>query len=285
MNINRDLRNGRFWRGLATHALTALGVLSAVLGLIDLFSPDSLGGLDLPAALLVPLAALSYAVLRSWPYPIEEHYSTPNTTVRLVTGDMFDQGTNLVIGMSDCFDVETPTIIATNSVQGQFLNRVYRDDLRALHADVQAALASRTPIEAGVSKLGNTDRYALGTVATINQLRTHYFCVAYTRMDENNNVSSSIGILWEALDRLWDEVRARSNGEAVTAPVIGLGQSGMSTVLPIQDAIRFLILSFMFASRQNRVCDELRIVVRPEDEKNVDLLEVQEFLRSLKKSA
>lgn len=285
MNIKRDLRNWRFWRGLATHALSALGVLSVVLGLYDLFSPDSLGGLDLPEVLLVPLAALIYAVWRSWPYPIEEHYSTPNTKVRLVTGDLFDQGTNLVIGVSDCFDVETPNIIATNSVQGQFLTRVYKNDLGALQADVHAALASKTPIETGVSKFGNTDRYALGTVATINHLRTHYFCVAYTRMDEKNNVSSSIGILWEALDRLWDEVRGRSNGEVVSAPVIGLGQSGMSTVIPIQDAIRFLVLSFMFASRQKRVCDELRIVIRPEDEKRVDMLEVQEFLRSLKKSS
>ena len=59
----------------------------------------------------------------------------------------------------------------------------------------------------------------------------------------------------------------------------------MSTVLPIQDAIRFLILSFMFASRQQRVCEELVIVVRPQDEKRIDMLEVQEFLRSLRRYA
>jgi hypothetical protein len=78
-------------------------------------------------------------------------------------------------------------------------------------------------------------------------------------------------------------VRARSNGEPVTCPVLGLGQSGMSTVMPIQDAIRFLVLSFMFASRRQRVCEELIIVVRPQDEKRLDMLEVQEFLRSLRR--
>jgi len=40
----------------------------------------------------------------------------------------------------------------------------------------------------------------------------------------------------------------------------------------------------MFASRQERVCDELRIVVRSEDDKRVDMLEVQDFLTSLKRS-
>jgi hypothetical protein len=57
----------------------------------------------------------------------------------------------------------------------------------------------------------------------------------------------------------------------------------MSTVMPIQDAIRFLVLSFMFASRRQRVCEELIIVVRPQDEKRLDMLEVQEFLRSLRR--
>lgn len=284
MNITRDLRNKRFWRGLATHGLAALGVLSAILSLFDIFSPDTLGKLDLPEILLVPTAALAYACWRSWPYPVEQHYATPDTRVRLVTGDLFKQDTNLVIGMADTFDIETPNIIATTSVQGQFLADVYQQDVGSLWQDLQSALANKQVVDT-VRKPGNTNRYALGTVATINNQRKHYFCVAYTSLDEHNKASSSMGVLWEAMERLWDEVRIRSNGDAVSVPIIGLGQSGMSTVLPIQDAIRFLILSFMFASRKDRVCDELRIVVRPQDEKRIDMLEVQEFLMSLKKSS
>lgn len=284
MTITRDLRNKRFWRGLAIHGLAALGTLSAVLGLYDLFSPGILNTINMPEILIVPLLALFYAGWRSWPYPVEQHYTTPDTRIRLVTGDLFEQDVNLVIGMSDTFDIETPHIIAKSSVQGQFLDRVYHHDVSALRADLQAALAEKQIIGA-VDKPGNTDRYASGTVATITHQRTHYFCVAYTEMDKNSKASSSIGMLWEALENLWDEVRIRSNGEAVAAPIIGLGQSGMSTVLPIQDAVRFLILSFMFSSRRARVCEELRIVVRPQDEKRIDMLEIQEFLHSLRQSS
>jgi hypothetical protein len=284
VTITRDLRNKRFWRGLATHGLAALGVLAAGLGLFDLFSPDTLGRLDLPEILIVPVAALLYAGWRSWPYPIEQHYATPDTKVRLVTGDLFEQDTSLVIGMADTFDIETPNIIATSSVQGQFLDRVYQHDLAALRQDLQASLATKQVVST-VVKDGNTERYELGTVATIKHQRKHYFCVAYASLDEHNKAASSMGVLWEAMDKLWDEVRIRSNGEAVSTPIIGLGQSGLSTVLPIQDAIRFLILSFMFASRKDRVCEELRIIVRPGDEKRIDMLEIQEFLRSLRKSS
>ncbi|MEU6354865.1 macro domain-containing protein [Streptomyces sp. NPDC047072] len=284
MQLTRDLRNRRFWRGLATSGFAALGFFSVALSLFDLFSPDTLGKLNLPEILILPAAALIYAIWQSWPYPVEQHYSSPDTKVKLVTGDLFNQGTNLVIGMSDFFDVETPHIIAENSVQGQLLKRIYRHDVSAFNSDLTSALVSKTPVETGVTKPGKSTRYPLGTVACIRHNRTHYFCVAYTTMDQNNNVSTSIGILWEALEKLWVEVRSRSNGEPVAAPIIGLGQSGMSTILPIQDAIRFLILSFMFASRYQRVCEELVIVIRPQDEKRIDMLEIQDFLQSLKKS-
>ncbi|MDP3892120.1 macro domain-containing protein [Nocardioides sp.] len=284
MTLTRDLGNKRFWRGLTSHGLAALGALSASLALFDLFSPDTLGKLGLPEILLVPAAAVVYAGWRSWPYPVEQHYATPDTKVRLATGDLFEQDTHLVIGMADTFDIETPHIIAAGSVQGQFLERVYQHDVSNLRQDLEAALATKQVIGT-VTKSGNTDRYPLGTVATIKHQRKHYFCVAYTSLDEHNKAASTMGVLWEAMEKLWDEVRIRSNGEAVSAPIIGLGQSGMSTVLPIQDAIRFLILSFMFASRKQRVCEELRIVVRPQDEKRIDMLEVQEFLDSLRMSS
>lgn len=283
MSPTRDLRNGRFWRELTIHFLAAIGGVSAVLGLVDIFFPDSLSEIDLPLIFIVPFGALIFALCNSWPYPIEQHYSTPETKVRLVIGDLFDQETGLVIGMADTFDIETPEIIANDSVQGQFLRTVYKSDVSGLRRDVQAALADHQVVDS-VKKKGNTSRYPLGTVATINHRNRKYYCVAYTSLDGRNKASSTVGILWESLEKLWDEVRVRSNGEAISSPVIGLGQSGMSTVLPIQDAIRFLILSFIVASRSRPVCKELRIVIRPTDEKRVDMLEIQEFLDSFKKS-
>ncbi len=62
----------------------------------------------------------------------------------------------------------------------------------------------------------------------------------------------------------------------------GHGQARLSSVLPAQDAIRFTLLSFMFASRNSKVCDELRIVVRSDDYRKLDGLELQSFLSSLR---
>ena len=144
-----------------------MGVLATVLGLFNLFSPNTLGKVAFGWALLVPGSALAYAVWKSWPYPIEQRFSSPDTTIRLVTGDLFDQTTNVVVGMSDCFDIETPHIIAKTSVQGQFLDRIYGNDVPGLRSDLAKALIGKVPEETCVAKPGNTDRYPLGTVATI----------------------------------------------------------------------------------------------------------------------
>ncbi len=78
-------------------------------------------------------------------------------------------------------------------------------------------------------------------------------------------------------------MRNESNGTTVSIPVIGGGQSGLSPVLPAEDAIRFTALSFIIASRGERVCDELRIVARPNQYDELNHLELQAFLSGLAK--
>jgi hypothetical protein len=90
--------------------------------------------------------------------------------------------------------------------------------------------------------------------------------------------------IWKSLLNVWDAVSKYGNGAAVSIPVIGGGQARIAQILPSQDSIRFIILSFMLASRNERVCDELRIVVRPQDYARLDRLELQSFLASLRPS-
>ena len=69
--------------------------------------------------------------------------------------------------------------------------------------------------------------------------------------------------IWRSLDSLWKAVTAEANGGRVCIPVIGGGQSRLSQILPAQDSIRFIAMSFMLASRNEKICDELVIVARP----------------------
>jgi len=283
LKIFRDLKHRRFWRAFFTHAFVCLGAVSFIFGLADVLYPNAISKIKIPSMIAILIVSFAYATIRAYPRPISESYSKPKTMIQVVEGDLFDQEHNVVIGMTTTFDTRIPHIINPQSVQGQFLSRVYANDVDALDRDIGNQLTGLSPTGT-ISKPGKQDQYAVGTVITIRHARKHYFCVAYGEMDTANQAHASIDGIWSSLDSLWREVRAKANGDPVAIPVIAGGLARLSQVLPAQDSIKFIAMSFMFASRHVKVCDSLDIVVRPEDVEHLDMLEIQAFLTSLKDS-
>jgi hypothetical protein len=281
-----DLKKWRFWRHFLIHSFAALGAAAVVVQLVDSLvvkGEDALRG-NVPLASIVAAVAAIYGLSRAWPRPIEQVYAAPRVKVSVVEGDLFDQpDCHLVIGAPDTFDTKTPHIISPTSVQGQFQARVYNGDLDTLNLDLESALKSKSVIST-IQKGGKTKKYEIGTVAVLRDHTRCYFWLAYTEMSPNNQAQGSVDGLWRSLDSLWRSVNAHANGGSVAIPVIGGGLSRVSQILPAQDAIRLSILSYMWFSRSTKVCDELKVVVRPEDFRSLDRLELQSFLKSLRAS-
>lgn len=281
MAVLRDLKRWRFWRRYITHTFAAVGVLSAFAGIIALF----FGTISAHYTWTIWLgcaAALIYGGVIAWPRPVEVAFSAPNTKISVVRGDLFSQGTHLVVGTCDTFDTVAP-YIAPNSVQGVYLKRVYGGDAGALDRALSEHLALLEP-SGTIEKPGKTVCYEVGTVVPLQALGLRHFFVAYTEMDPNNKAHGTADGLWKSLGNLWTSVRNHSNGAPLSIPVIGGGQSGLSPVLPAEDAIRFIALSFIVASRSNRVCEELRIVALPDLYDRLNHLELQAFLSGLARS-
>ncbi|MGH3640820.1 MAG: macro domain-containing protein [Mycobacterium sp.] len=281
--LRSDLTTSRFLQRIATRFLAWIGLIASAGQIADWV-------FDLTeyvwwGYLLIVLCAigLPLTIWWSWPRPIEETYDIPNTTIRIVKGDLFAEQGHLVIGTCDTFDTATPHIIARDSLQGIALERLYNNDVTRLDADLDAALSQATPV-GSIPKDGKTTRYPLGTVAVLDHPTRHLYFVAYTEMDQNNNAQGTPDGLWVSLNSLWASIARSANGGTICMPVIGGGMSRLSSIVPNQDSLRFTILSFMFASRKGRVCNELRIVLRPEDYEKLDRLELQAFLTSLKPS-
>jgi peroxiredoxin len=212
-----------------------------------------------------------------------ESYERSQTPIRIVEGDLFAQDGHLVIGTSDTFDTAVPHIVDRTSVQGIAVDRLYGNSVEKLDADLAAALRSVQPI-GEVAKRGKTVRYPLGTVAVVDRPPRKLFFLAYTMMNERNNAQVTAGGLWTSLNSLWAAISEQANGGVVCMPVIGDDMSRSASIDPTEDSIRCAILSFMFATRSAKVCDELRIVVSPEDYQRLDQLELQAFLTSFRPS-
>lgn len=283
MAIFQDLQTWRFWRHFLTRSFAFLGGLSMVLQTISMFYPDGKFFQGLPLLLSIITISLVGGLLWSWPRPIAQDYNAPKTRITIVKGDMLAETTHLVIGTNDTFDTETPNIIATSSLQGQTLQFLYGGDLKMLDEQLDKALLGKTTVGT-ITKEGKQAQYGVGTIATVKHAARLIFFLAYCEMDVHNTARSTPDKVWKSLLLLWDEIGKKGNGNTVSIPVIGGGQARLSSILPAQDAIRLTILSFMLASRSARICDELRIVVRPDDYIKLDRLELQSFLSSLRAS-
>ena len=262
--------------------LAALGSLSVIAGVVDIFYPGNLADAvwTVWPALLV---SFIWGVARAWPRLVLTSFNSPRTTIKLVEGDLFDGKDHLVIGACDTFDIEPPHI-APGSIQGQFLAGEYGGNAAHLNADVDSALAGKNGIGSIPEKPGRNVRYPIGTVLTLPSRARKFFLVAYSKMDEFNSARTSPDMLWNALGELWREARKESNGGTVRIPIIGGGQSKASDFLPAEDALRFIVLSFLTASRdEGKVCDELTIVALKDQYEQIDQLEFQSFLNGLRR--
>lgn len=284
MNIISDIKTLRFWRHFILHSLAFGGFLSASMQFFLIIEPSltSVFQGSVPLAIIAG-ASVIYGVIKAWPRPIEMEFSAPKTKIKIIKGDLLKQDGHLVVGVCDTFDTETPRIISRNSLLGQTISNLYGGDTKQIDRLLDEALVGKAPI-GEIEKEGKTNRYELGTVAVVRHDPRLVFFMAYCEMNERNEAFGTIDAVWKSLSSLWSAQSIHGNHSPISVPVIGGGQARMSSVLPAQDAIRVIALSFMFASRKHKVSDELRIVVQPAEYDRLDRLELQSFLSSLRPS-
>jgi hypothetical protein len=227
-------------------------------------------------------ASLIVAVLHRFPRgAISCHLPSPDTTIEIRIGDLFDQPGHLVIGTSDVFDTELGDIIKPSSVQGQFLTRIYKDDQASLDKDIETALLD-TGYQAteDLAKMrGKRMRYPVGTAVALGSIPTRYFLTAYDRMGNDLRCTADANALWLSMNHLWEEIRIRGQGMNVVTPI--LGSDLARTGLPRMALIKLIVMSFIIASKKQFIARKLTIVIHPNDVHAVNLYELEDFLRSI----
>ncbi|SCF11694.1 transcriptional activator domain-containing protein [Micromonospora haikouensis] len=217
---------------------------------------------------------------------VQRVFTSPRTTVRILTGDLFGQeDAHLVVGFSDTFDTSTTgdIVINSDSVQGQLLRREYGGDRAWLDRELRRALADAPKVATetrAAKRRGKLIRYPVGTVAVLRQPRRRIFGVAYSRMGNDLVAESSVAELRVSLDRVWDAAERHGQLGVLAMPLIG---SGLARLPPVgrEELIKIILRSYVDRSRQRLFCPELRIVLRPADVSQVDILDVAAFLRQL----
>jgi len=258
--------------------LAALGVGAIPIGILAPMNPTWWEGQWWPVLLVGAVAAV-WALLGLRRREPRQSYRE-NVTIRLVVGDLFDQGASVLIGMTNTFDTAVPDVIARNSVQGEFLHKVYGGSGPKLDSDLDKALLSVTSV-GEIIKTGKQTVYPVGTVVTLSPPGAiRYYCAAYTAMNDQNKATGTIRGVLDSLDACWDQADVHGNGDPICVPLIGQGQSRIPELTP-EIAVRLIAFSFLLRSKRSRFSRELRIVIHPGEEHKINLPEFQAFLTSL----
>jgi DNA-binding SARP family transcriptional activator len=211
----------------------------------------------------------------------------PGIGVTLVirSGDLFEQhDAGLVVGFGDTFDTATEkdAVISRASVQGQLLDRVYGGDRTQLDRALAQALAGVRPLAVENPRdkpRGKRRRYAVGTVASIPLDGRRLFALVHCRQDRDLVTHSSAGELQHALEQLWDSVRKQGLLRPVAMPLIG---SSLARVGLNREQIMIMIIdTFLKNCADERCAPELRIVLRPEDLRQVRMSDIAHFVETL----
>lgn len=272
-------------RVLAMNFLSAFGAVSAATGFLTAIfrSFPPYPAITFGASLAV-CAVWGFA--RSYPrFRLRHQVKNLDVTVNIVIGDLFDQSSHLVIGFSDTFDtsVASDRVIHSSSLQGQLLNRLYGGNQRRLDAELDRALRTVPPTrtESRADKPhGKLLRYPIGTVAVLGGPRRRIFAVAYGKMGNDLLANAPVEDLWHCFHQLWEAVYRNGQRGALSIPLMGSGLARVDS-LDRENLLKLILLSFVAYSRLRLICHDLRVVIRPVDISQIDLVRMRSFLQAL----
>jgi hypothetical protein len=269
---------GRFCREVAT----VLGGFAIVVGIGAVAYPRWFEANNWHVLAWIAGLAVLGSIVRAWPRRrFSVRFDHPATTITVKVGDLFAEEGHIVLGFSDTFDTEIGDIISADSIQGQFLTRMYRGDRDRLDRELSAALQDHSSLIDKTKARGKKHRFPLGTSITLDGEGRRFICCAYSKLRADNYMAESdIDTIWTSLGNLWQEIRVRGEQRPIAVPIIGsfLARVGGSTCTLL---VRLILLSYFVHSRVKPIAAELILVVSEKDLEKVNLIDLENFTRTL----
>lgn len=209
-----------------------------------------------------------------------------DTRISLQVGNIFYQKGALVIPTNSTFDTTMDNeFISIHSVQGQYQQKYYLNNLSHLNNELQNALVDYPHIVVNDGRTTNTNRYSIGTTCKISNTvkgkvqHAYFLAVAdINKFGKPENVT--LENLTQALVYFWQQLNQFGHLETILMPIIGTGRAGIKNASRDQ-IIREIIFSFTVAAREMKVTENLVICISPKDfaQKNLHWDDLCEYLR------
>ncbi len=207
-------------------------------------------------------------------------YKVPGRDIKIEVrvASLFGVRGQKVISTNTTFDTDVAGgIISALSVQGQFTNRYYSQNIDKLNEEIERGLEGMTYRDIGKEK-GKRRQYPIGTTVKLQVGADRFYWVAMADMNYHNTAETSLDMILTALDRLWDYIARQGEMDDVVLPLIGTGRGRLD--VGRMRMIAHIAQSFVKASTGRTFTNKLVIVIRAKDVENfgINLFAVRDLL-------
>jgi len=189
--------------------------------------------------------------------------------IEIKVGNAFDNDGALIVPVNNQFDMSLDgNVMKASSIQNQVIQKYYAGKIEHINIDIS-------------SKVDIGQKYETGKTIEIEQSNKKFYLVVNSIKQNNNRVKSGIDDFIQTLNGLWQYVALESGrNKNLTIPLINT-QHGRDSNLSRRSAIKEIIASFVEASKQLNICENLIISIYPSDleQGNIDLDEIDEYLK------
>lgn len=268
----------RRWKVGLTQAFSILGGIWLVTEIATKLSKSADGWLlqhgDLYTAGMCVAGAIWFIV---YSYEVRfVSFLVPTTDFRITLrfGNLLSEPTDWLIGVNEFFDNEVGAIVSQNSLHGQFIAKVFSGDGAKFRTAVDTALIGAKSFQTERSIQPNVS-YPIGTTAVIQNGERKTFLVAMTHTDPvTAKASSTVALLWEALNGALQSIHDYGNGAPLSMPLIGNGRASIN--IEPQHLLRLIVLALVDFGRKVGLPKQLTIVL---PEACFNMLDIREIKR------
>jgi hypothetical protein len=253
-----------------TRSLVIFTSLGALLGITAIFYPTLFAG-QWPILFLLSVISFVSGLLLARIGHVVVDYNN-GLSVRVLVGDIFNCSTPYYVGFTDTFGVDVAEHISPTSLQGKYLDTQWNGDAALLREAISRGFFCGHT-RPGKHVLG------CGSLLTSPNVRRTY-CVAQSRLDEKGIAHATTFDITRAIEMFFEAVDANENHGSISIPVLGQGLSRIPGSTPLA-MIQLTALLAYARSSKSKFTSEITIIIHPSQAKQINLREVDLFLRAL----
>jgi len=192
------------------------------------------------------------------------------TKIIIKFGDLFKQDGWKAIPVNEFFDsIVDDRHVSSKSLHGILLNKYWSNDTEDWDSQVKNSLHD-TNFEKITRASGKTEKYPIGSTATVQKDENKFLCVALAKTEVNTlQASASLSDLNTSLIGLLKKSREACSGFPLNIPLFGSGLS--KTNIKNKILLNLILLSIFEESKKGKITDEIRIIIHESKKKDIDL--------------